>query len=201
MTAEVKLSSDIFDLWAVRETGECLVHQGQDDQLDPNVVSSFLSAFQMFGTEVDEGLSCLETQNFKFIYHVEQDLILVARVSRTSDPKYIKSKLEIISSNMMSKLGDNLANWTGNIEPFQELKGYISKELERADIWNWEIEINPLINPKYMPEGKVKAEVFSLVRFKGRTTLTDICKFMKLPESDAEEACRELLSNKILQRI
>ena len=187
MTVKAKLSSDIYDLWAVRETGECLVHQGLDDNLDPNVVSSFLSAFQMFGTEVDEGLSCLETQNYKFIYHVEQDLILVARVSRGSDPRYIKNKLEIISSSMMNKLGDNLANWTGNTEPFQEFRGYICKELGRSDIWVWEIEINPEINPKYMPDDRIMAEVFSLVRFKGRTTLTDVCKFMKLPES--EELC------------
>ena len=201
MTVEAKLSSDIFDLWAVRETGECLVHHGLDDNLDPNVVSSFLSAFQMFGTEVDEGLSCLETSNYKFIYHVEQDLILVARVARKSDPRYIKNKLEIISANMMSKLGEKIKNWTGNTEPFQELKGYICKELERADIWNWEVEINPLINPKYMPDTKIMAEIFSLVRFKGRTTLMDICKFMKLPEIEAEEACRQLLGNKILQTI
>ena len=58
----------LHNIWIAKDTGECLYHKkyGSIDH-DENLITSFLSAIEIFAQNVDNGCDFLQTKNYKFI--------------------------------------------------------------------------------------------------------------------------------------
>ena len=116
----MKMSLDdmgLKDLYVLRDTGECVFHQNYaekgdtHDQPDQTIMSSFLSAIETFSANVDNGTSMLETTNYRFVYHRNQDYLYVARTKKSLNPSYVYSKLNRISEKVDTWLPKKWDGW------------------------------------------------------------------------------------------
>ncbi|MHA1304056.1 MAG: hypothetical protein ACTSQE_13160 [Candidatus Heimdallarchaeaceae archaeon] len=199
----------IHNLWIAKSTGECLYHRkyGAID-IDENLITSFLSAIEIFAQNVDTGCDQLETHNYKFVYTNTDQTVTVACIDKNDDERIIKQEISAIQEEFKSRFKKELDNWNGRVEIFASMNSFVDSKLasytsKLGSFKNKKLELNEMII-KQKPKLKLSAQqekVISLIRYKGTATLSDICKWMKLTEPDAEIAARSLLHYNIIREV
>ncbi|OLS20583.1 MAG: hypothetical protein HeimC2_36660 [Candidatus Heimdallarchaeota archaeon LC_2] len=182
------------DLYVLRDTGECVFHQNytekndSQNQPDQTIMSSFLSAIETFSANVDNGTSMLETTNYRFVYHRNQDYLYVARTKKSLNPSYVYNKLNRISEKVETWLPKK---WDGSVKVFQGISGLVVDEF-----------IPSALNTYYEITGKdstelsgIESKIYSFLRFRGKSQLSTIAKLMRIPQKDAQEVTQHLLSD------
>lgn len=200
----------IHNLWISRYTGECLLHRkyGSIEQ-DENLITSFLSAIEIFAQNVDSGCDFLQTKSYKFVYTTSQNTVTVACVDKDDDEKLIKKELEHIQKEFVKRFQQNLENWNGDVSQFRDISDYVDHRLKKYrmsidDLENAKLELtDPMIIKKsvsfqFSPQ---QQKVISLLKYKGSATLNDIARLMKLSQTEAEKAARSLLYNNIIKQV
>jgi len=205
----VFLKSMLHNIWIAKDTGECLYHRkyGSIDH-DENLITSFLSAIEIFAQNVDEGCDFLQTKNYKFIYATSDQVVTVICTDSTDEDKGIRSDLKKIQEEFQNRFSDELKDWNGRVEHFSLMRDYIDNHLKKystktENLANTKLELNPKIitqdfNRSYSHQQK---KVISLLKYKGTATLNDIVKLMKLTETDAQLAAKDLLNNDVIRQI
>lgn len=203
------LKSMLHNIWIAKDTGECLYHKkyGSIDH-DENLITSFLSAIEIFAQNVDEGCDFLQTKNFKFIYATSNQLVTVVCTDCNDEDKRIRSDLKKIQEEFQNRYSEELKDWNGRVEHFSMMNEFIDRHLKKYTIQvenlsNTKLELNPKIitqdiNKAYSRQQK---KVISLLKYKGTATLSDIVKLMKLTETDAQLATKDLLNNDVIRQI
>jgi hypothetical protein len=185
----------------MRSSGECVYHQSynrekqnsDESTVDGTVMSSLLSTVEIFSTNVDQGgAKMLETANFRFIYHKNDDFIYVARTIRDADPDRINQVLTTVSTEMKSILPEK---WDGNVSKFSTVGEILEKQFSR-----------PELNQYYEITGRavkrldgIEAKIYSYLRFRGRAQLGHIAKIMKIPENEAVQVTSKLVHDQYLE--
>jgi len=199
----------LHNIWIAKDTGECLYHKkyGSIDH-DENLITSFLSAIEIFAQNVDEGCDHLQTKNYKFIYATSNQIVTVICTDCSDDDIGIRTDLKKIQEEFEKRFSEELKDWNGRVEHFSLMSDYIDKHLKKystktEDIANTKLELNPKIITKDINASysKQQKKVISLLKYKGTATLNDIVKLMKLTETDAELAAKDLLNNDIIRQI
>ena len=204
------LEEMIHNIWIAKDTGECLYHRRYNDDInvDENLITSFLSAIEIFAQNVDSGCEQLETKRYKFVYAQTDNTVTVACIDKQDDDTYIKKEVETIQNEFKSRFSKMLENWNGRVELFSTMNEFVDKRLSSfnsilGSFKNKKLELNEMII-KQKPKLKLSPQqekVISLIRYKGTATLQDICKWMKLTEPDAEIAAKSLLHNNIIREV
>ena len=72
-----------------------------------------------------------------------------------------------------------------------------------ANLSESKLELNPSIITQDVTKkfSSQQRKVISLLKYRGEATLTDIVKLMKLTETDAQNAAKDLLYNNIIREI
>ena len=199
----------LHNIWIAKDTGECLFHKkyGSIDH-DENLITSFLSAIEIFAQNVDKGCDFLQTKNFKFIYATSEQIVTVACTDRNEDEKAIRVDLKQIQEEFQRRFKKELKDWNGRVEHFSLMDDFIDIHLRKysipiVNLTNTKLELNPCIitkdyNKSYSQQQR---KVISLLKYKGTATLNDIVKLMKLTETDAQMATKDLLNSDIIREI
>jgi hypothetical protein len=199
----------LHNIWIAKDTGECLYHKkyGSIDH-DENLITSFLSAIEIFAQNVDKGCDFLQTKNFKFIYATSDQLVSVVCTDSKDEDIGIRQDLQKIQEEFLNRYSEELTDWNGRVEHFSLMSDYIDKHLKKystptENLTNTKLELNPRIitqdvNRSYSRQQK---KVISLLKYKGTATLGDIVKLMKLTETDAELAAKDLLNSDVIRQI
>lgn len=199
----------LHNIWIAKDTGECLYHKkyGSIDH-DENLITSFLSAIEIFAQNVDKGCDFLQTKNFKFIYATSNQIVTVVCTDCNDEDKNIRMDLKNIQEEFENRFKEELREWNGRVEHFAIMDGFVDKLLKKystpkVNLSNTKLELNPKIitkdiNKSYSHQQK---KVISLLKYKGAATLNDIVKLMKLDESDAQIATKDLLNSDIIRQI
>ncbi|MDH5403161.1 MAG: hypothetical protein OEZ01_16675 [Candidatus Heimdallarchaeota archaeon] len=191
------INEGLKDLFIMRDSGECVYHKNfvnnieEKLEFDGSLMSSFLTAIESFSCNVDQGAKMLETANYRFVYHRKGEYIYVARVENKTDPSKISHTLSNISTGMLNYIP---TVWTGSVESFKNVDSLLEKQL-----------INQEYNRNYEITGKSydqlngnEAKIYSFLRFKGRSSLGNIIKLMKIPEQEAINITNKLVEEKFL---
>ena len=189
------LGEGLEDVFVLRETGECVFYENYSEQnklmADETIISSFLSAIESFSSEVDKGTSMLETMNYRFVYHRNNDYLYVARTQKNVSSNYVASKLDKISHIVQEWVPKE---WDGCTTVFQGISSLVTDQFGAG-----------VLNQYYDITGKdsstlngVDAKVYSFLRFRGRSKLSTIARLMKIPENDAQEVAERLMQNNYL---
>jgi len=203
------LTSMLHNLWIAKDTGECLFHKkyGSIDH-DENLITSFLSAIEIFAQNVDVGCDLLQTKNYKFIYVTGTNTVTVACVDVNDDESDVRNDLISIQVEFHSRYANELIDWRGRIEHFSSMSSFVDDHLSKyssdlSNIGNRRLELTPMIVKKQMKFklSQQQEKVISLLKYKGTATLNDIVKLMKLTEPDAEKATRALLYHNVIQQV
>ncbi len=192
---DMNTTNDLKDIFILRYTGECVYYQNYDNgesvQADQNLMSSFLSAIEIFSSEVDNNTEVLETTNYRFVYHRKEDFIYVARTGKKVNPSYISNKLKKVSNEVKKFIPEF---WDGSIEPFEQARPIIQKYLYSSyDDKYYDIA------GKYvhdLPEEEMK--IYSYLRLKGRSNIKKIAQLMKIDDEKAFEIAEKLRRARIL---
>ncbi len=197
----------IHNLWIAKTTGECLYHRKYGNiNTDENLITSFLSAIEIFAQNVDSGCESLTTHNYKFIYSTSEETVTVVCIDKTENEDIIKQDIYAIHNEFKKRFNEELKNWRGRVEIFSTMDDYVDNKLLPYNsagrlFKNKKLELNEMII-KQKPKLKLSPQqekVVSLIRYKGSATLNDICRWMKLTEPDAELAARSLLHYNIIK--
>ena len=199
----------LHNLWIAKDTGECLFHRryGSIEQ-DENLITSFLSAIEIFAQNIDNGCDFLQTSSYKFIYITGEQTVTVACIDSKDDENIIRQELVKIEKEFYSRFTQDLKKWNGRVEGFADLSDFVDKHLKKysspiKELADTKLELNPIITTenlksKFSPQ---QEKVISLLKYKGTATLHDIIKLMKLSETDAEKAAKGLLYHDIIRQI
>lgn len=201
----------IHNIWISRSTGECLLHRkyGSIEQ-DENLITSFLSAIEIFAQNVDAGCDLLQTKSYKFIYATTTDTVTVACVDKNDDEAIIRQEIEDIQTEFLRRYGQKLKRWNGDVSQFSDIIEYVDQRLKKYcvsidNLENAKLElIDPMIVKKPINLNSLSPQqkkVISLLTYKGSATLNDIVRLMKLSENEAEKATRSLLYNNIIKQV
>jgi len=199
----------LHNIWIAKDTGECLFHRkyGSIDH-DENLITSFLSAIEIFAQNVDEGCDFLQTTRYKFVYTTSDTTVTVACIDNTDDDCTIRDELEKIQAEFHKRFASELIEWRGRVEHFGKMSGYVDARLEKysspvANLTSSKLELNPQIISRDIGKkfSSQQQKVISLLKYKGSATLGDIVKLMKLNEDDAQQATNDLLYKNIIRQV
>lgn len=197
----------LHNIWIAKDTGECLYHRKYGSiQQDENLITSFLSAIEIFAQNIDKGCNFLQTLSYKFVYTTGLNTVTVACIDCDDDENIMREELNSIQQEFLKRYSKELEEWNGRVEHFGRMEGYIDEQLKKYstkinDLSSTKLELNPHLKRKESDFSPQQQKVISLLRYKGAATLNDIVKLMKLTETDAEQAAKGLLYNNIIRQV
>ncbi len=203
------LKSMLHNIWIAKDTGECLFHKKYGSiGHDENLITSFLSAIEIFAQNVDEGCDFLQTKNYKFIYATAKQTVIVVCTDCDDEDTAVREDLKHIQEEFHNRFNKDLTDWNGRVEHFSLMDDFVDKRLRKyttpaVNLSNTKLELNPStvsgdFKKTYSQQQK---KLISLLKYKGAATLNDIVKLMKLTETDAQRAAKELLTNDVIRQI
>ena len=199
----------LHNIWIAKDTGECLFHRkyGSIEQ-DENLITSFLSAIEIFAQNIDNGCNFLQTSSFKFIYKTGKQTVTVACIDSDDEEDIVRQELTKIETEFYSRFSEELIEWNGRVEQFADLTDFVDQHLKKYSspingLSNTRLELNPIVTKENLKSrfSPQQNKVISLLKYKGTATLSDIIKLMKLSESDAENAAKGLLYHDVIRQI
>ena len=198
----------LHNIWIAKNTGECLYHRRYGDIVhDENLITSFLSAIEIFAQNVDQSCDMLQTTSYKFVYVSSKETVTVACVDKNDDENIIREEIKEIQQEFLEKFHDEIVHWSGRVEQFRAITDFVDRKLKKytrpiIDLTKAKLELNDtLLIKKELKFSPQQEKVISLLKYKGTATLGDIVKLMRLPESEAEKAARALLYSNIIKPI
>ncbi len=138
--------SKIYDLYLINRNGLCLLHQKFGaTEVDSDLMGGFFSAIQQFLQEIlpsgELGIKSLDRGDFKLlIEHGKETNIFGVAVSEKEDVE-VRRKLIEITKEFENRFKEQLLNFKGDVDDFQEFKNFILSKFP-----------SQLITPKHIPE-------------------------------------------------
>lgn len=192
-------------IWILQESGTCLFHQKYDNSdNDENLISGFLSAVNSFVGSFGAEIKWIETDRYRFVFKMSDQLIFVActdpgehapitykRLNRVADHfdlmfgKEFLVSGEAISIDRFKKMAPTVRRLFGIKEETRRELGTQSKEK---------------IQQELRFDSK-EARLMSFIRYKRRVSVTEIVRFLRISDQDAESTLTKLESNKFVQKM
>lgn len=192
-------------IWILQESGTCLFHQKYDNSdNDENLISGFLSAVNSFVGSFGAEIKWIETDRYRFVFKMSDQLIFVActdprehapitykRLNRVADHfdlmfgKEFLVSGEAISIDRFKKMAPTVRRLFGIKEETRRELGTQSKEK---------------IQQELRFDSK-EARLMSFIRYKRRVSVTEIVRFLRISDQDAESTLTKLESNRFVQKM
>ncbi len=192
----------LHNLWIFKDTGECILSRDFGMiKLDENLVTSFLSALNLFVRNFEDHCEILETGKFKFVYHYEEDqIICVASIDKYDDVEEIKGKLRYLGQAVANLFGNKLDMWNGDVDRTKMLEEIVDTEFngDTIDLSKCVVKLKNEPNRNQILT-KSEQRIFSLVRYKGKIRLADVIELLKMNKNEVETATRNLIAQNILE--
>ena len=199
----------LHNLWIAKDTGECLFHRKYGSiEHDENLITSFLSAIEIFAQNIDKGCDFLQTSSYKFVYTTGKNTVTVACIDNGDDESLVRQEISSIQEEFLRRYSKELEDWNGRVERFGAMKSYVDNHLHKygnpiRSMLNSKLELNPSMRKRDMSLkfSTQQDKVLSLLKYKGTATISEIAKLMKLTEPDVEKAAKALLYNNIIREV
>jgi hypothetical protein len=191
-------------IWILQDTGTCLFHQKYDDNSsDENLISGFLSAVNSFVGSFGAEIKWIEADTLRFVFRRTEELIFVActtpcehapttykRLNRIAEQfklmfnGYIKSNGDAIPIDIFKKIAPSVNRIFG----LPDEAGRIIK----TDCTN-----KREVNYKF---ASPEARLMSFIRYKRTASLTDIVKFLRISDEEANNTIQKLEEKRFVRR-
>ncbi|MHA2255407.1 MAG: hypothetical protein ACXAAM_05005, partial [Candidatus Heimdallarchaeaceae archaeon] len=104
----------LHNLWIAKDTGECLFHRKYGSiEHDENLITSFLSAIEIFAQNIDQGCDFLQTSSYKFVYTTGKNTVTVACIDNCDDESIVRQEIDTIQDEFISRYSKELEEWNG----------------------------------------------------------------------------------------
>ncbi len=190
----------------IADSGLCVLDRkyGEAD-MDPNLISGFLTALIQFGRELSDGnrVHVIDFGAFDISLSLKDNVIVAATVDKVDDGNAAMAVLGEVNSSFSKKYGEMLAEWDGNLEPFESFYPVLDSITKDGRASETKIVVPVLkgkINPMLVRLGQMSQETFDIAKkCDGKLTTRDIADQLGMHMKQVQKSLHTLEDMKILE--
>jgi hypothetical protein len=190
----------------VADSGLCVLDRkyGSAD-MDPNLISGFLTALIQFGRELSDGnrVHVIDFGAFDICLSLKDNVIVAATVDKVDDGNAAMAVLADVNNEFVSMYGAMLADWDGNLEPFEVFYKKLDEITKDGHASETKIVVPVLkgnVSPMLVRLGQMSQETYDVAKMcKGKLTALDIADQLGKHMKEVQKCLHILEDMKILE--
>jgi len=190
----------------VADSGLCVLDRKYGKaEMDPNLISGFLTALIQFGRELSSGnrVHVIDFGAFDICLSLRNNVIVAATIDKTDDTNAAMAILSDVNNAFVKEYRDTLEDWDGNLEPFEKFNKTVDEITKDGKASEKRI-IVPVIKGKVSPMlvrlGQMSQSTFDVAqKCKGKLTTRAIADQLGIKLKDVQKAMQELEDARILE--
>ena len=190
----------------VADSGLCVLDRkyGKAD-MDPNLISGFLTALIQFGRELSDGnrVHVIDFGAFDICLSLKNNIIVAATVDKIDDGNAAMAVLGEVNNAFSDKYGGMISEWDGNLEPFDSFHVTLDEITKEGHASETKIVVPVLtgkVNPMLVRLGQMSQEAFDIAKkCDGKLTTRDIADQLGMHLKEVQKSINTLEDMKILE--
>ncbi|TFG32046.1 hypothetical protein EU527_10985 [Candidatus Thorarchaeota archaeon] len=190
----------------IADSGLCVLDRkyGTAD-MDPNLISGFLTALIQFGRELSDGnrVHVIDFGAFDICLSLKDNVIVAATVDKVDDGNAAMAVLADVNNSFSLAYGNMLQEWDGNLEPFETFYQKLDDITKNGHASESKI-IVPILKGKVSPMlvrlGQMTQETYDVAKMcEGKLNARDIADQLGMHLKDVQKSLHSLEDMKILE--
>jgi len=189
----------------IADSGLCVLDRkyGEAD-MDPNLISGFLTALIQFGRELSSGnrVHVIDFGAFDICLSLKNNVIVAAIVDKTDDTNAAMAILADVNNAFVKQYSDILQEWDGNLEPFEIFKETIDEITKNGKASEKKILVPVLkgkVSPMLVRLGQMDQNTYDVAKMcTGKLTARAIADQLGKHLKDVQKALHTLEDMKML---
>jgi hypothetical protein len=190
----------------IADSGLCVLDRkyGEAD-MDPNLISGFLTALIQFGRELSDGnrVHVIDFGAFDICLSLKNNVIVAATVDKVDDGNAAMAVLGEVNNAFFEKYGSMLAEWDGNLEPFESFYAKLDDITKEGRASETKIVVPLLtgkVNPMLVRLGQMSEQTFDVAKkCDGKLTTRDIADQLGFHLKQVQKSINTLEDMKLLE--
>lgn len=190
----------------IADSGLCVLDRkyGEAD-MDPNLISGFLTALIQFGRELSDGnrVHVIDFGAFDICLSLKNNVIVAATVDKVDDGNAAMAVLSEVNNAFFEKYGHMLAEWDGNLEPFESFYAKLDEITKNGCASETKIVVPLLtgkVNAMLVRLGQMSQETFDVAKkCDGKLTTRDIADQLGMHLKEVQKSINSLEDMKVLE--
>ncbi|MHA2024737.1 MAG: hypothetical protein ACW98U_02455 [Candidatus Thorarchaeota archaeon] len=190
----------------IADSGLCVLDRkyGEAD-MDPNLISGFLTALIQFGRELSDGnrVHVIDFGAFDICLSLKNNVIVAATVDKVDDGNAAMAVLGEVNTAFFENYGNMLAEWDGNLEPFESFYVKLDEITKEGRASETKIVVPLLtgkVNPMLVRLGQMSQETFDIAKkCDGKLTTRDIADQLGFHLKEVQKSINTLEDMKVLE--
>lgn len=190
----------------IADSGLCVLDRkyGEAD-MDPNLISGFLTALIQFGRELSDGnrVHVIDFGAFDICLSLKDNIIVAATVDKVDDGNAAMAVLGEVNNAFSQQYGGMIEEWDGNLEPFDSFHKKLDEITKEGHASETKIVVPVLkgkVNPMLVRLGQMSQETFDIAKkCDGKLTTRDIADQLGMHLKEVQKSLNTLEDMKILE--
>jgi hypothetical protein len=190
----------------VADSGLCVLDRkyGSAD-MDPNLISGFLTALIQFGRELSDGnrVHVIDFGAFDICLSLKDNVIVAATVDKIDDGNAAMAVLAEVNNEFVKAYGSMLAEWDGNLEPFEKFYKKLDDVTKNGHASETRIVVPLLkgnVSPMLVRLGQMSQDTYDVAKMcKGKLTVPNIADQLGKHIKEVQKCLHTLEDMKILE--
>lgn len=190
----------------IADSGLCVLDRkyGEAD-MDPNLISGFLTALIQFGRELSDGnrVHVIDFGAFDICLSLKDNIIVAAIVDKVDDGNAAMAVLGEVNNAFSKKYSNMLQEWDGNLEPFESFYSPLDEITKDGHASETKIVVPILkgkVNPMLVRLGQMSQITFDVAKMcNGKLTTRDIADQLGMHLKEVQKSLNVLEDMKILE--
>ena len=190
----------------IADSGLCVLDRkyGTAD-MDPNLISGFLTALIQFGRELSDGnrVHVIDFGVFDICLSLKDNVIVAATVDKVDDGNAAMAVLAEVNNAFSKSYSVMLQDWDGNLEPFEKFYQQLDEITKNGRASETKIIVPVLkgkVNQMLVRLGQMSQETFNVAQMcKGKLNTRDIADQLGMHLKDVQKSLNTLEDMKILE--
>ena len=190
----------------IADSGLCVMDRKYGEaEMDPNLISGFLTALISFGQELSSGnrVHVIDFGAFDICLSLKNNVIVAATVDKTDDGNAAMAVLSEVNDAFVNAYSNILKEWDGNLEPFEAFMPKIDDITKNGKASEMRIIVPVLkgkVSPMLVRLGQITQEMYDVAKMcKGKLTGRDIADQLGLPMKSVQKSLHALEDMKMLE--
>ena len=189
----------------IADSGLCVLDRKYGEgEMDPNLISGFLTALISFGQELSSGnrVHVIDFGAFDICLSLKNNVIVAATVDKTDDGNAAMAILADVNNEFVKTYTNILREWDGNLEPFETFVPKIDAITKNGKASEMRILVPMLkgkVSPMLVRLGQISQDVYDVGQMcNGKLTVRDIADQLGKPVKGVQKALHTLEDMKML---
>jgi len=190
----------------VADSGLCVLDRkyGSAD-MDPNLISGFLTALIQFGRELSDGnrVHVIDFGAFDICLSLKDNVIVAASVDKLDDGNAAMAVLAEVNNEFVRMYGTMLTAWDGNLEPFEKFYKSLDEITKDGRASETRILVPVLkgkVTPMLVRLGQMSQDTFDVAKMcKGTLTAQNIADQLGKHMKEVQKSLHTLEDMKMLE--